>query len=116
MQITPSTGAAASVATGTISDQATTGALTDGTYFGIDMVNWNLYSIDLARAQQLRSALVQPELRYLWQSAVPTQACPGPQKCFITPLVTAGRVVVAPCLTRCIKSIPKMERLWPAFK
>jgi hypothetical protein len=47
MQITPSTGAAASVGTGTIPDQATTGALTDGTYFGIDMVNGNLYSIDL---------------------------------------------------------------------
>jgi large repetitive protein len=47
MQITPSTGAAASVGTGTIPDQATTGASTDGTYFAIDMVNGNLYSIDL---------------------------------------------------------------------
>src|SRR5206468_9426830 len=47
MQITPSTGAAASVGTGTIPDQAITGALTDGTYFGIDMVNGNLYSFDL---------------------------------------------------------------------
>jgi hypothetical protein len=48
MQITPSTGAATPVGSpGTIPDQATTGALTDGSYFGIDMVTGNLYSIDL---------------------------------------------------------------------
>jgi hypothetical protein len=47
MQITPSTGAATPVGTGTIPDQATTGALTDGSYFGIDAVTGNLYSISL---------------------------------------------------------------------
>ena len=48
MQITPSTGAATQVGTaGSITNQATTGALTDGSYFGIDAVTGNLYSIDL---------------------------------------------------------------------
>jgi hypothetical protein len=49
-QITPSTGVATQVGTGTtgsIPDQATTGALTDGSYFGIDAVTGNLYKIDL---------------------------------------------------------------------
>jgi hypothetical protein len=49
-QITPSTGAASQIGTGTtgtIPDQATTGALTDGSYFGIDAVTGILYSIDL---------------------------------------------------------------------
>jgi len=49
IQITPSTGAATPVgAAGSIPDQATTGALTDGSYFGIDAVTGNLYSINLA--------------------------------------------------------------------
>jgi hypothetical protein len=49
MQITPSTGAATPVgAAGSIPDQATTGALTDGSYFGIDAVTGNLYLIILA--------------------------------------------------------------------
>ena len=47
MQITPSTGVASLVGTGTIPDQATTGSLTGGSYFGIDAVTGNLYSIDL---------------------------------------------------------------------
>jgi hypothetical protein len=47
MQITPSTGAATQVGTGSIPDQATLGALTDGSYFGIDAVTGNLYSINL---------------------------------------------------------------------
>jgi len=47
MQITPSTGVATQVGTGLIPDQATTGALTDGSYFGIDAVTGNLYSINL---------------------------------------------------------------------
>ena len=50
MQITPSTGAATQVGSGTtgsIPDQATIGALTDGTYFGIDAVTGILYSINL---------------------------------------------------------------------
>jgi hypothetical protein len=50
MQINPSTGTASQVGTGTtgsIPNQATTGALTDGSYFGIDMVMGNLYSINL---------------------------------------------------------------------
>jgi hypothetical protein len=49
-QITPSTGVATQVGTGTtgsIPHQATTGALTDGSYFGIDAVTGNLYKIDL---------------------------------------------------------------------
>jgi len=47
-QITPSTGAATPVGgPGSIPDQATTGALTDGRYFGIDAVTGGLYSIDL---------------------------------------------------------------------
>jgi len=49
-QIAPSTGVATQVGTGTtgsIPDQATTGALTDGSYFGIDAVTGNLYKIDL---------------------------------------------------------------------
>jgi hypothetical protein len=48
MRITPSTGVATQVGPGTIPDQATTGALTDGSYFGIDAVTGNLYSINLA--------------------------------------------------------------------
>jgi Bacterial Ig-like domain (group 3) len=45
--ITPSTGAAnPSVGTGSIPDQATTGSLTDGSYFAIDVAG-NLYSINL---------------------------------------------------------------------
>jgi hypothetical protein len=50
MQITPSTGAATLVGTGSIPDpsRTTTGGLTDGSYFGIDMVTGNLYSINLA--------------------------------------------------------------------
>jgi len=51
MQITPSTGAAALVGAGTIPDQATTGALTNGSYFGIDAVTGNLYSINLTSGQ-----------------------------------------------------------------
>jgi hypothetical protein len=52
MQITPSTGTAAPVGSpGSIPDQATTGALTDGSYFGIDAVTGNLYSIDLTSGQ-----------------------------------------------------------------
>jgi Bacterial Ig-like domain (group 3) len=48
MQITPSTGVPTPVGgPGSIPDQATTGALTDGRYFGIDVVTGNLYSIDL---------------------------------------------------------------------
>ena len=48
MQITPSSGAATPVGSpGSIPDQATTGALTDGSYFGIDMVTGGLYSINL---------------------------------------------------------------------
>lgn len=47
VQITPSTGMATPVGPGTIPDQATTGALTDGSYFGIDAVTGNLYKIDL---------------------------------------------------------------------
>jgi Bacterial Ig-like domain (group 3) len=47
IQITPSTGAATLVGAGSIPDQATTGTLTDGSYFGIDMVTGNLYSINL---------------------------------------------------------------------
>jgi hypothetical protein len=47
MQITPSTGAATVVGIGTIPDQMITGALTDGSYFGIDTVSGNLYSINL---------------------------------------------------------------------
>jgi Bacterial Ig-like domain (group 3) len=48
MQINPSTGAATPVGSaGSIPDQATTGALTDGSYFGIDAVTGNLYSINL---------------------------------------------------------------------
>jgi hypothetical protein len=53
-QITPSTGVANQVGTGTtgsIPDQATTGALTNGSYFGIDAVTGNLYSIDLTSGQ-----------------------------------------------------------------
>jgi hypothetical protein len=49
VEITPSTGAATPVGSaGSIPDQATAGALTDGSYFGIDMVTGNLYSINLA--------------------------------------------------------------------
>jgi Bacterial Ig-like domain (group 3) len=48
MQITPSTGAASQIGSGTIPDQATAGALTDGSYFGIDAVTGILYSINLA--------------------------------------------------------------------
>jgi hypothetical protein len=49
LQITPSTGAATPVGgPGSIPDQATTGALTNGSYFGIDVVTGNLYSIDTA--------------------------------------------------------------------
>jgi hypothetical protein len=48
MKIDPSTGAATNVGSpGSIPDRATTGALTDGSYFGIDSVTGNLYSIDL---------------------------------------------------------------------
>jgi len=48
MQINPSTGAATPIgAGGSIPDQAITGALTNGSYFGIDAVTGNLYSIDL---------------------------------------------------------------------
>jgi large repetitive protein len=49
VQITPSTGAATVVGTGTLPDPAntTTGGLTNGSYFGIDMVTGNLYSINL---------------------------------------------------------------------
>jgi hypothetical protein len=46
VQITPSTGMATPVGPGTIPDQATTGALTDGSYFAIDVAG-NLYSINL---------------------------------------------------------------------
>jgi hypothetical protein len=46
-QINPSTGAPTVVGTGTIPDQAITGALTDDSYFGIDTVTGNLYSINL---------------------------------------------------------------------
>jgi hypothetical protein len=50
MQITPSTGAATVVGTGSLPDPAntTTGGLTGGSYFGIDMVTGNLWSISLA--------------------------------------------------------------------
>ena len=52
MQIAPSTGAAAPVGSpGSIPDQSTTGALTNGSYFGIDAVTGNLYSIDLTSGQ-----------------------------------------------------------------
>lgn len=47
-QINPSTGAPTVIGTGTIPDQVITGALTDGSYFGIDIVTGNLYSINLA--------------------------------------------------------------------
>jgi Bacterial Ig-like domain (group 3)/Putative Ig domain len=48
IEITPSTGAATPVGSaGSIPDQATAGALTDGSYFGIDMVTGILYSINL---------------------------------------------------------------------
>jgi hypothetical protein len=48
MQITTLTGAATGIGSpGSIPDQATTGALTNGSYFGIDAVTGNLYSIDL---------------------------------------------------------------------
>jgi hypothetical protein len=48
MQINPSTGAPTPVGgPGSIPNQATTGALTDGSYFGIDAVTGNLYKIDL---------------------------------------------------------------------
>ena len=48
IEITPSTGVATPVgAAGSIPDQATAGALTDGSYFGIDMVTGILYSINL---------------------------------------------------------------------
>jgi len=53
IEITPSTGVATNVGTGSIPDQATTGALTDGSYFGIDMVTGNLYSISLTGATTL---------------------------------------------------------------
>ncbi len=52
-QMTPSPLAATQVGTGTtgsIPDQATTGSLTNGSYFGIDVVNGNLYSIDTSTA------------------------------------------------------------------
>ena len=63
--ITPSTGAAnPSVGTGSIPDQATTGALTDGSYFAIDVAG-NLYSINLTTGATMSvgspsSALVVP--------------------------------------------------------
>ena len=49
MQITPSTGAPILVGTGTLPNpnNTTTGALTTGSYFAIDMVTGILYSIDL---------------------------------------------------------------------
>ncbi len=50
VQITPSTGAATLVGTGSLPDPAntTTGGLIGGSYFGIDMVTGGLYSISLA--------------------------------------------------------------------
>jgi hypothetical protein len=50
MQITPSTGAAALVGTGSIPNPATTGALTNGSYFGIDAAMGILSSIDTSGA------------------------------------------------------------------
>ena len=47
LQITPSTGAATLIGNGSITNQTTTGALTNGSYFGIDAVTGNVYSIDL---------------------------------------------------------------------
>jgi hypothetical protein len=49
VQITPSTGVATVVGTGSIPDPAntTTGGLTNGSYFGIDMVTGILYSITI---------------------------------------------------------------------
>ena len=48
MQINPSTGTRNTpLVPESIPDQATTGALTNGSYFGIDTVTGNLYSIDL---------------------------------------------------------------------
>ncbi|HEY6274130.1 MAG TPA: Ig-like domain repeat protein [Terriglobales bacterium] len=47
MQITPSPLASTLVGTGSIPDQATTGATTDGSYFGIDAVTGILYSINI---------------------------------------------------------------------
>jgi len=48
MQITPSTGVAAPQGgPGSIPNQATTGALTNGSYYGMDAVTGNLYSIDV---------------------------------------------------------------------
>jgi hypothetical protein len=49
MQIAPSTGVATQVGTGSLPNagNTTTGGLTDGTYFGIDMVTGELYSINL---------------------------------------------------------------------
>lgn len=49
MQITPSTGAATPVGSlGSIPQPATTGSLTDASYFGIDAATGDLYSIDRA--------------------------------------------------------------------
>jgi hypothetical protein len=50
MQITPSTGAATTIGTGTLPNPTNTktGALTTGSYFAIDNVIGNLYSIDLS--------------------------------------------------------------------
>jgi hypothetical protein len=48
VKIDPSTGSPTSVGSpGSIPNQATTGALADGSYFGIDSVTGNLYSINL---------------------------------------------------------------------
>jgi len=47
LQITPSTGAATLIGNGSITNQTTTGALTNGSYFGIDAVTGNVYTIDL---------------------------------------------------------------------
>jgi hypothetical protein len=50
IQITPSTGAATLIGSGTLPNPGftTTGGLTNGSYFGIDAISGNLYSIDLA--------------------------------------------------------------------
>jgi hypothetical protein len=63
-QISPSIGTPTVVGTGTIPDQVITGALTDGSYFGIDTVTGTLYSINLAtgatRSVGATSAAVLP--------------------------------------------------------
>ena len=68
LQIDPTTGAATPVGSaGSIPNQATTGALGDGTYFGIDAVTGNLYSINTTSGA---TTLVGPDLNCTTSSRV----------------------------------------------